>query len=236
MSDGQVVIDITGDASRYRAAVSSLVSSTQKQVAALGSGLQSIGKGITAAVTAPVVGIGTAAVGTAVSFLSLRESAQTAFETMLGSGEAASKMIGDLYTFAKKTPFKFDGMMQSAQQLISMGMAAENVIPTLTAVGDAAAASGKGQEGFGAITAALGKMQAQGQVSLEEIWSLSDNGVQALQILANKSGRSIDEMKEAISDGAVESGWAIQALAEGIEEGTDGMDGQTALMGGMMGE
>ena len=90
-------------------------------------------------------------------------------------------------------------MMQSAQQLISMGMAAENVIPTLTAVGDAAAASGKGQEGFGAITAALGKMQAQGQVSLEEIWSLSDNGVQALQILANKSGRSIDEMKEAIS-------------------------------------
>ncbi|MFQ9180792.1 MAG: hypothetical protein ACLR3C_13525 [Eggerthella lenta] len=75
--------------------------------------------------------------------MSLRESAQTAFTTMLGSGEAASKMIGDLYTFAKKTPFKFDGMMQSAQQLISMGMAAENVIPTLTAVGDAAAASGK---------------------------------------------------------------------------------------------
>ena len=236
MSDGQVVIDITGDASRYRAAVSSITESTKKQVAALGNGLQSLGKGISKAVTAPIVGIGTAAVGTAVSFLSLRESAQTAFSTMLGSGEAASKMIGDLYTFAKKTPFKFDGMMQSAQQLISMGMAAENVIPTLTAVGDAAAASGKGQEGFGAITAALGKMQAQGQVSLEEIWSLSDNGVQALQILANKSGRSIDEMKEAISDGAVESGWAIQALAEGIEEGTDGMAGQTARMGGMMGE
>ena len=236
MSDGQVVIDITGDASRYRAAVSSITESTKKQVAALGNGLQSLGKGISKAVTTPIVGIGTAAVGTAVSFLSLRESAQTAFSTMLGSGEAASKMIGDLYTFAKKTPFKFDGMMQSAQQLISMGMAAENVIPTLTAVGDAAAASGKGQEGFGAITAALGKMQAQGQVSLEEIWSLSDNGVQALQILANKSGRSIDEMKEAISDGAVESGWAIQALAEGIEEGTDGMAGQTARMGGMMGE
>ena len=30
-------------------------------------------------------------------------------------------MIGDLYTFAKKTPFKFDGMMQSAQQLIYHG-------------------------------------------------------------------------------------------------------------------
>ena len=236
MSDGQVVIDITGDASRYRAAVSSLVSSTQKQVAALGSGLQSIGKGITAAVTAPVVGIGTAAVGTAVSFLSLRESAQTAFETMLGSGEAASKMIGDLYTFAKKTPFKFDGMLESSQQLISMGMAADNVIPTLTAVGDAAAASGKGQEGFKAITTALGKMQAQGQVSLDDLWSLSDNGVQALQILANKSGQSIEDMKKAISDGTVDANWAIQALVEGIEDGTDGMAGQTAKMGGMMGE
>ena len=104
MSDGQVVIDITGDASRYRAAVSSITESTKKQVAALGNGLQSLGKGISKAVTAPIVGIGTAAVGTAVSFLSLRESAQTAFTTMLGSGEAASKMIGDLYTFAKKTP------------------------------------------------------------------------------------------------------------------------------------
>ena len=236
MSDGQVVIDITGDASRYRAAVSSLVSSTQKQVAALGSGLQSIGKGITAAVTAPVVGIGTAAVGTAVSFLSLRESAQTAFETMLGSGEAASKMIGDLYTFAKKTPFKFDGMLESSQQLISMGMAADNVIPTLTAVGDAAAASGKGQEGFKAITTALGKMQAQGQVSQDDLWSLSDNGEQARQSLANKSGQSIEDMKKAISDGTVDANWAIQALVEGIEDGTDGMAGQTAKMGGMMGE
>ena len=174
--------------------------------------------------------------GTAVSFLSLRESAQTAFETMLGSGEAASKMIGDLYTFAKKTPFKFDGMLESSQQLISMGMAADNVIPTLTAVGDAAAASGKGQEGFKAITTALGKMQAQGQVSLDDLWSLSDNGVQALQILANKSGQSIEDMKKAISDGTVDANWAIQALVEGIEDGTDGMAGQTAKMGGMMGE
>ena len=55
---------------------------------------------------------------------------------------------------------------------------------------------------------ALGKMQAQGQVSLDDLWSLSDNGVQALQILANKSGQSIEDMKKAISDGTVDANWA----------------------------
>lgn len=235
MSDGQVVIDITGDASRYEAAVKSVAKTTESALSSLGGGLKAVGDAVTKAVTVPVAGIGTAVVGTAVSFLSLRESAQTAFETMLGSGEAASRMIGDLYRFAKTTPFKFDGMLESAQQLISMGMEADNVIPTLTAVGDAAAASGKGQEGFAAITTALGKMQAQGQVSLDDLWSLSDNGVQALQILANSSGQSIEDMKKAISDGTVDASWAIQALADGIENGTDGMAGSTAKMGGMMG-
>ena len=43
-------------------------------------------------------------------------------------------------------------------------------------------------------------------------------------------------MKKAISDGTVDANWAIQALVEGIEDGTDGMAGQTAKMGGMMGE
>lgn len=235
MSDGQVVIDIIADAARYEAAVRSIAKTTESTISAMGSSLASIGAGLTKSVALPVIGIGTAVVGTAVNFLSLRESAQTAFTTMLGSGEAASKMVGDLYKFAKTTPFKFDGMMQSAQQLISMGMAADKVIPTLTAVGDAAAASGKGQEGFARITEALGKMQAQGQVSLEDIWSLSDNGVQALQILANESGKSVDEMKKAISDGGVESEWAIAALADGIENGTEGIAGSTAKMGGLMG-
>ena len=80
---------------------------------------------------------------------------------MLGP-ERAKQMIADLTDFAKKTPFEMSGLTDATQKLLAYGFTAEDVIPTLTAIGDATAALGSGQEGIDACTRAIGQMQAKG--------------------------------------------------------------------------
>ena len=70
------------------------------------------------------------------------EQTTVGFTTMLGSGEAAQGMLNDLRAFAAKTPVQCEDLTKAASRMIAMGTAAEDVIPTLTAVGDAAAGSG----------------------------------------------------------------------------------------------
>lgn len=208
--------------------------STGNHIKDMGQSTLSLGKKLTVGITTPIVGMGTALGKTALEFLSLRENATIAFETMLGSTKAAKDMLNSLYVFARTTPFRYEGILEASKNLIQMGMDADDVIPTLKAVGDAAAASGKGQEAFNDITEALGRMQAAGKVSLKDIWSLSRDGVQALQILANGAGVSASEMKAKISSGSVDATRAIATLTKGIEEGTSGLAGYTTAVGGMM--
>ena len=80
---------------------------------ALNSSLLKGGAALTAAVTVPIVGLGTAALGMA----GLMTSASMGFETMLGSAEAAGEFLGELKDFAAKTPFEFKDLVTSAQRM-----------------------------------------------------------------------------------------------------------------------
>ncbi len=57
---------------------------------------------------------------------------------MLGSAEKADKLLRELSDFSKKTPFELVGIRENAKQLLAMGVAQENIIPTLKALGDVA--------------------------------------------------------------------------------------------------
>ncbi|HHW27523.1 MAG TPA: hypothetical protein GXX23_09385 [Firmicutes bacterium] len=46
---------------------------------------------------------------------------------------------------------------------MALGFEAQDVIPTLTAIGDAMAAMGKGTDGIDAVTLALGQMRMAGR-------------------------------------------------------------------------
>lgn len=62
------------------------------------------------------------------------EQAKISFTTMLGSAQAAGKMLKDLSDFAKQTPFELVGIRENAKQLLAMGVAQENIIPTMKAL------------------------------------------------------------------------------------------------------
>ena len=165
------------------------------------------------------IGAGLAALGVAsVKAGASLQSTKTAFTNMLGSAEKAQDFLGKMQDFAAKTPFEFSQVSQAAQKFIAFGFSAEQVIPTLTAVGDAAAGVGLGAEGINRITLALGQMAAKSKVQAGEMMQLTETGIPAWKMLADQIGVSVPEAMSMVSKGAIDAATGITALVSGMEQ------------------
>ncbi|MGN1298084.1 MAG: tape measure protein [Clostridia bacterium] len=214
-------------------AVSKKMSSISEGLNKISTAVSSLGSKITKSVTLPMVALGTATATTSVSFLKLKEDTKTAFRVLLGSAEKAQKMLDDLYTFAKTTPFSYATYLETGKSLVSMGIAAENVIPYLEGITNAAIATGNGEEAITSISSALGKMTTQTKLSLEYMYQISDQGIPVFKILGNQLGVSTSKLMEMISAGKLASNEMIPKLIEGINNGTDGINGATSAFAGL---
>jgi tape measure domain-containing protein len=175
-----------------------------------------------------------AAIKQGVQYNANLEQAQIGFTTMLGSGLKAKKFLDELQNFAAKTPFQFPELVTASQRMIAFGFSSKDVIPNLTAIGDAAAGLGIGAGGVEQITTAIGQMQAKTRVQSDEILQLTEAGVPALRILANQYHVTTAQMQEMITKGVVKSSEAIPRLLQGIEKGTSGAAGATTRFGSLM--
>ena len=188
-----------------------------------GSKLADVGGRLTAGITVPLAGA-TAAAGTfALKTASAAETTEISFTTMLGSEEAALSMMEELADFAAHTPFELSGLQTATRQLLAYGFTAEDVIPMLTAVGDATAALGTGQAGIESVTRALGQMQTRGKVSAEEMLQLTEAGIPAWEYLAEAIGTDTAGAMDAVTKGAVSASEGIDAIVSGMENDFGGM-------------
>lgn len=162
------------------------------------------------------------------------QDATASLTTIMGDAGKAGNLMNQIKETVNGTPFNLDQFATAGKNLVAMNVPAQKVPGYLRAIGEAAAASGKGAEGVSQITDTFGKMAAQGKVSLDQIWSISDAGVPALQILANGFGVTTDEMQKMISNGAVPSAKAMDILTKGIMDGSQGAAGATVAYAGTM--
>lgn len=213
--------------------VSEKLSSASKGLNKISTITSDISSKINKSITIPMIALGTATATTSISFLKLKEDTKTAFKVLLGSTEAAQKMLEDLHKFAKTTPFSYATYLETGKSLVSMGIAAENVIPYLEGITNAAIATGNGEEAITSISSALGKMTTQTKLSLEYMYQISDQGIPVFRILGNQLGVSTSKLMEMISAGKLASSEMIPKLIKGINEGTDGINGATSAFAGL---
>jgi len=175
-----------------------------------------------------------AAMGAIIGFNDTLERTQIAFTQMLGSSSAATDMLAQLKQFAISTPFQFDGLTQSAQQLMAMGVAARDVIPDLTAIGDAVAGVAGDQEVLNRVVLAFGQISAAGKATAQDLRQLTQAGIPAYEMLAKALGTDVAGAMKQVTAGAVDSQTAIDALISGIEERSGGL--MKAQMGTLQGQ
>ena len=217
-------------------AVKAKMATLREKVSGIGSsGLSSLAKAGMLAGGAATAGLGLIGFNTA----SQLEQSQIALEQMLGSAKKAGDMMDWLKQTATKTPFELAGLTQSTQRLLAFGFSAKDARENLMVIGDAASATGKGQEGIDQITNALGQMQAKGKISGEEMLQLTEAGIPAWDILAKKMGMTVPQLQAMVESqgGAAKlfGEGGLPKLIDGMGEKYDGLMGkQSQTLGGLM--
>lgn len=173
-----------------------------------------------AGVTAAVAGLG-AALGAAgdkfIGYNAKMEQTDIAFTSMLGSAQDAKVMMDQLRKFAADTPFEFEDIAPAAQQLKAFGFEARDIIPTLTAVGNASAGLGRGAEGLKQMAFVMGQIKTTGKLMGQDVMQLSQLGIQVKDILAKNLGLAADQLSD-IGNQGISADAAIKALTEGMNE------------------
>lgn len=190
--------------------------------------------------TGGIIG-GTVAAGAAgvtgalgLSFYTQMESSQIAFTQLLGSGKAAKEMLVDLAKFAAATPFEFPGLVLASQRLLNVGFQGKQVIPVMTAVGNAVAAAGGSAEVLDHTVRALGQVQSKGRLMAEEMMQFNEAGTFSWRALAAEIGTSVPEAMKLVQNGAVTSEIFLKAFTDSTSKRFgDMMEKQSHTMKGL---
>ena len=164
---------------------------------ALGAGLVSLAKtGIEAAMT--------------------MEGLTAQFTVMTGSAEKAEGVIREIADFAAKTPFDKLGLSNAAKTLMAFGMEADKVVPTLKMLGDVA---GSDQNKLNSLALVFGQIQSAGKLTGGDLMQLINQGFNPLNTLAKISGKSMAELKDAMSEGRISAEMVTLAFQAATSEG-----------------
>lgn len=163
------------------------------------------------------------------------EDSTASLTVQLGSASEAAKVLDDVLAVVTGTPFNLDQFANAASQMISFGVAAEDVPLYLEAIGEAAATRGSQANEFAQrLSITFGQISSLGRIGGEDIRSLSDVGVNALEILGNSFGQTTEGIRDMIADGAIPAEQALKILSDGIINGSTGINGATVAFGGTM--
>lgn len=175
------------------------------------------------------------AIGKGLQQAAALEQVEVGLTTMLGSAGAARDMLGELTDFARDTPFEMQGLAANARQLLGVGAAAEDVIPTLQVLGDASAALGLSQEQMDRVLRAVTQSMAKGKFQAEEMMQMAEAGIPIYDLMARAVGKTVPEMQEMAKNGELLSGDVLPKLLAVMQEDyAGGMVAQSKTLNGVL--
>lgn len=121
------------------------------------------------------------------------EQTTIAFETFLGSADAAAKVLQDLQDFSVKTPFEPDEIINTGRQLLAFGIETEKLLPTLDALGNVAAGTGSNIQDLAFV---YGQIRTQQTLYTQDLNQFASRGIPVYDILAERFNTTAKGVKE----------------------------------------
>lgn len=168
---------------------------------------------------------------TGIQYNAQLESYTTGFTNMLGSAEAAKAAMDAIQEDAARTPFDVESLTQANQLLISAGENAGYSRKVIMALGDAVSATGGGNAELSRMSANLQQIANVGKASAIDIKQFAYAGINIYQVLADYTGKSVQEVQNM----TISYDLLSQALIAASEEGGryyNAMDTQSQTMNG----
>lgn len=214
---GQLVAFLRLDKGDYDKGLSQAKTEAKKAADDISKNLEKVGAGLGVA-TASVVALGGALAATGLSFNDLQQRSRAALTAIMGGAEQANAQMDRLFEFTKTSPLPKEEYIAAQQTLISFGVEANKVVGYLQAIDDTAAAFGGDSQLIGRITTIMGQIQSESQLTGVHLMQLGRMGIDAAAIIGDRFGVTASQIREYVSQGAIDAETALDALAAGLED------------------
>lgn len=151
-----------------------------------------------------------------VSVRSEIQALEVSFRTLLGSQQASAELMRQMKEFAAATPLQLGDLAKGAQTMLGFNLDPNEIMPMLKAIGDIS--MGDAQK-FQSLTLAFSQMSSVGKLMGQDLLQMINAGFSPLAVMADKAGKSIGELKEEMSKGAISADMVKQAFIDATSEG-----------------
>ena len=226
MADGSVTIEakiteqeiekgiesIKSDLKSIEKASDSVSKNIQNNFKKIGDKLTGVGTKMTIGLTTPLVALGTAGV----KYNAQMEDFEANLSTLLGNEDKAKAMLEDLKEMANTTPFETTDLLEATQMMLGFGLETDKTKGYLQTLGDISMGN---SEKLMSLTRAFSQIGASGKATMEDINQMIDAGFNPLQIMSEKTGKSMAELREEVSDGEISFKDITEAMEDATKEG-----------------
>jgi len=204
---GRAFVEIGANSAPLEAAILRM----RAKIQSFGAGLTAVGAGLIGA-SAGVAGV----LAWPLTLAANMEQSQAKFETMLGSADAATKMLTDIRTMAAATPFETTDLVDATETLLGFGVNSSEVLGIMQQLGDA---SGGNAERFKSLALVFGQVAANGRLMGGDVLQMVNAGFNPLQEIADTTGESMESLKKRMEAGGVSLDEVKQAFGSATGPG-----------------
>ena len=144
------------------------------------------------------------------------EQSEAALTSFLGSKEKTHQMMESFKQMAATTPIDLETLSSSTQTMLGFGVSAETAGKMMHVLGDI---SGGNTQKFQSLSLAFSQMSSAGHLMGQDLLQMINAGFNPLEEISRKTGKSVSELREEMSKGAISSQQVTEAFISATEEG-----------------
>ena len=140
---------------------------------------------------------------------------EISLETMVGENKAKA-LLADIKQYAAISPLGLKEVQASTEMMIGFNVEAEKVPRFIQAIGDIS--RGENQK-FQSLSLAFSQMSAAGKLMGQDLNQMINAGFNPLQIISEKTGKSMAQLRDEMSKGAISAETVQQAFIDATSAG-----------------
>lgn len=142
-------------------------------------------------------------------------SMEISLETMVGKDKAKS-LLSEIKQYAAISPLELKDVQSATEMMVGFNVEAEKVPRFIQAIGDIS--RGESQK-FQSLSLAFSQTSAAGKLMGQDLNQMINAGFNPLQIISEKTGKSMAQLKDEMSKGAISAETVQQAFIDATSAG-----------------
>lgn len=145
------------------------------------------------------------------------EQRQVSLVTLFnGNAKAASDLTKQIKSTAAANVYGAGTMLESQKQMMAFGISSDKAFKSLTDIGDIALGD---KNKMSSLSLAFAQCTSTGKLMGQDLLQMINAGFNPLEEISRKTGKSIGELKDEMSRGAISADMVAQAFHSATEEG-----------------